>query len=67
VPFLPTHLSLRDSSDRLHLARVTVKTHVASMYQELGVPGRSEAVEIIQELGLGSTQTKIAIRDPELD
>jgi DNA-binding CsgD family transcriptional regulator len=32
-----------------------VKTHVASIYDKLGVPGRSEAVELIDQLGLGST------------
>jgi LuxR family transcriptional regulator, maltose regulon positive regulatory protein len=53
--FLPTHLSLQEIADRLYLSRPTVKTHVAAIYNKLGVPGRSEAVEIIQELGLGST------------
>jgi LuxR family maltose regulon positive regulatory protein len=51
--FLPTHLSLQEIADRLHLARPTVKTHVASIYDKLGVPGRSEAVELMEQLGLG--------------
>ena len=34
-----------------------MKTHVASIYDKLGVPGRSEAVEIIERLGLKSTDT----------
>jgi LuxR family maltose regulon positive regulatory protein len=55
LSFLPTHLSLQEIADRLYLARPTVKTHVASIYDKLGVPGRSEAVEIIQQRGLGST------------
>jgi LuxR family maltose regulon positive regulatory protein len=54
--FLPTHLSLQEIADRLYLARPTVKTHVASIYEKLGVPGRSEAVEVIDQLGLGSTE-----------
>ena len=53
--FLPTHLSLQEIADRLYLSRPTVKTHVAAIYNKLGVPGRSEAVETIEQLGLGST------------
>jgi LuxR family maltose regulon positive regulatory protein len=53
--FLSTHFSLQEIADRLYLARPTVKTHVASIYDKLGVPGRSEAVELIDQLGLGST------------
>ena len=53
VGFLPTHLSLQEIADRVYLSRATVKTHVASIYHKLGVPGRSEAVEIIERFGLG--------------
>jgi LuxR family maltose regulon positive regulatory protein len=67
VAFLPTHLSLQKIADRLYLARPTVKTHVASIYDKLGVPGRSEAVEIIEQFGLGSTAAKVTIPDPDLD
>ncbi|MGZ6565597.1 MAG: LuxR C-terminal-related transcriptional regulator, partial [Solirubrobacteraceae bacterium] len=67
VAFLPTHLSLREIADRLYLARPTVKTHVASIYDKLGVTGRSEAVEIIEHSGLGSTEAKITIPAPDLD
>jgi LuxR family transcriptional regulator, maltose regulon positive regulatory protein len=66
VAFLPTHLSLREIADRLYLARPTVKTHVASIYDKLGVPGRSAAVEIIEQFGLGSTAAKVTIPDPDL-
>ena len=55
LSFLPTHFSLQEIADRLYLARATVKTHVASIYHKLGVPGRSEAVELIEQLGLGAT------------
>ena len=34
---------------------------------KLGVPGRSEAVEIIEQFGLGSTGAKVTIPDPNLD
>jgi LuxR family maltose regulon positive regulatory protein len=67
IAFLPTHLSLQEIADRLYLARPTVKTHVASIYDKLGVPSRSEAVEIIEQLGLGSTATKITIPEPDLN
>ena len=67
VAFLPTHLALKEIADRLYVARPTVKTHVASIYAKLGVTGRSEAVEIIEQAGLGSTAGKVTIPDPELD
>jgi LuxR family transcriptional regulator, maltose regulon positive regulatory protein len=52
--FLPTHLSLQEIGGRLFLARPTVKTHVASIYDKLGASGRSEAVEMIEHHGLGA-------------
>ena len=58
VGFLPTHLSLQEIADRVYLSRATVKTHVASIYHKLGVPGRSEAVETIDRVGLGSTRAR---------
>ena len=61
VAFLRTHLSLQDIADRLHLARPTVKTHVASIYGKLGVTGRSDAVEVIEHAGLESTEAKVTI------
>ena len=67
VPFLRTHLSLQDIAARLYLARPTVKTHVASIYGKLGVTGRSDAVEIIEQAGLESTEAKVTIPDPDLD
>ena len=67
VAFLPTHLSLQEIADRLHLSRYTVKTQVASIYDKLGVPGRSEAVEIIERSGLGSPAANVTIPDRDLD
>ena len=64
IHFLPTHLSLQEIADRLHLSRPTVKTHVASIYGKLGVQGRSQAVELIDELGLGSIESTVAVPDP---
>jgi LuxR family maltose regulon positive regulatory protein len=63
---LPTHLSLQEIADRLYLARPTVKTHVASIYDKLGVPGRSHAVEMIEQLGLGTTAATVTTSDPDL-
>ena len=67
IHFLPTHLSLQEIADRLYLSRATVKTHVASIYTKLGVPGRSKAVEIIDQSGLGSTGDRIATPNPDRD
>ena len=67
VAFLPTHLSLKQVAARVHLTRSTIKTQVASMYDKLGVPGRTEAVEIIEQLGLGSTEARVRLPDPDLE
>jgi len=67
IHFLPTHLSLQEIADRLHLSRPTVKTHVASIYTKLGVQGRSQAVEVIEQLGLGSIESAAALPDPVRD
>ena len=67
LSFLPTHLSLQEIAERLYLARPTVKTHVASIYEKLGVPGRSQAVETIEQLGLGSTAAMVTIPDSDHD
>ncbi len=67
VGLLRTHLSLQDIADRLHLARPTVKTHVASIYGKLGVTGRSDAVEIIERAGLESAEAKVTIPDTNGD
>jgi LuxR family maltose regulon positive regulatory protein len=68
LSFLATHFSLQEIADRLYLSRPTVKTHVASIYDKLGVPGRSEAVEVIERLGIGSADTNVTQpqkNDPE--
>ena len=67
VGLLRTHLSLQEIADRVHLARPTVKTHVASIYGKLGVTGRSDAVEIIEQAGLKSAEARITIPDPNSD
>ena len=52
VPMLPTHLSMPEIGEQLHISRHTVKSEVISMYRKLGVSSRSEAVARINELGL---------------
>ena len=52
VPFLASHLSLREIGDRIHVSRATVKTHVDSIYRKLGVPRRSDAVDRLEALGV---------------
>ena len=54
VPFLPTHLSLQEIGERVHLSRATVKTHVGAIYRKLRVSGRSQAVDRLDELGLAT-------------
>ena len=52
LQYLPTHLSLREIGERLHVSRNTVKTHTVAIYRKLEVASRSEAVERGRELGL---------------
>ena len=46
------------------LSRPTVKTQVASIYHKLGVKSRSEAVEIVEQTGLGAIDGRLTIPDP---
>ena len=67
ISFLPTHLSLQEIADQLHLSRPTVKTQVASIYHKLGVKSRSEAVEIVEQTGLGAIDNRLTMPDPASD
>ncbi|NQX33651.1 LuxR C-terminal-related transcriptional regulator [Herbiconiux sp. VKM Ac-2851] len=49
---LPQHQSLGDIARRQHLSTNTVKTHVRSIYQKLGVSERVAAVAVARDLGL---------------
>jgi LuxR family maltose regulon positive regulatory protein len=44
LSLLPSHLSLPEIGTELYISRHTVRTHVAHIYQKLGVTSRSEAV-----------------------
>lgn len=49
---LPTHLSLAEIGEMLHISRNTVKAHVRSIYMKLGAKGRTDAVERARRRGL---------------
>jgi LuxR family maltose regulon positive regulatory protein len=43
LPLLPTHLSLGQIADRLHVSHSTVKTQTNSIYRKLRVSSRGDA------------------------
>jgi LuxR family transcriptional regulator, maltose regulon positive regulatory protein len=49
---LPTHLSLREIGNELHISHNTVKTHVRAIYRKLQCGTRAEAVKSARPLGL---------------
>jgi ATP/maltotriose-dependent transcriptional regulator MalT len=50
--YLPTHFSIPQLAEQLHLSRHTVKSHTVSIYRKLGVSSRPAAVEMARALGL---------------
>jgi LuxR family maltose regulon positive regulatory protein len=52
LPYLQTHLSIREIGERLFISRNTVSSEVGSIYRKLGVSARSEAVERAMAMGL---------------
>ncbi len=52
LPYLQTHLSLKEIGDRLYVSRNTVSSQTNSIYSKLAATGRSEAVDRARELGL---------------
>jgi len=52
LQLLPSHLSLGEIAEELHVSRNTVKTQVAATYRKLGAGTRAAAVERGRELGL---------------
>ena len=52
LPLLPTHLTLGEIGERLHVTRNTVKTQAIAIYRKFGVSSRREAISRMHELGL---------------
>jgi LuxR family maltose regulon positive regulatory protein len=53
---LSERLSNKEIADKLHISTVTVKRHVANVFQKLGVHGRRQAVAKADGLGLLQAQ-----------
>jgi LuxR family maltose regulon positive regulatory protein len=52
LPYLQTHLTIREIGERLFVSRNTVSTEVGSIYRKLGVSSRSDAVHQATANGL---------------
>ena len=52
LPYLQTHLTLREIGERLFVSRNTVSSEVTSIYRKLGVSSRNDAVERATAIGL---------------
>jgi LuxR family transcriptional regulator, maltose regulon positive regulatory protein len=52
LPLLPTHLTLGEIGERLHITRNTARTHAVAIYRKLGVSSRGAAIARMQEFGL---------------
>jgi LuxR family maltose regulon positive regulatory protein len=52
LPYLQTHLTIREIAERLFVSRNTVSSEVSSIYRKLGVSSRSDAVQEATTIGL---------------
>ena len=52
LPYLQTHLTLREIGERLFVSRNTVSTEAGAIYRKLGVSSRSHAVQRAMEVGM---------------
>jgi LuxR family maltose regulon positive regulatory protein len=52
LPYLQTHLTIREIGERLFVSRNTISTEVGSIYRKLGVSSRSDAVHQATAIGL---------------
>jgi LuxR family transcriptional regulator, maltose regulon positive regulatory protein len=52
LPYLQTHLTIREIGERLFVSRNTVSSEVSSIYRKLGVSSRSDAVQQATTTGL---------------
>jgi LuxR family transcriptional regulator, maltose regulon positive regulatory protein len=52
LPYLQTHLTIREIGDRLFVSRNTANSEIRSIYRKLGVFSRSDAVQRAMAVGL---------------
>jgi LuxR family maltose regulon positive regulatory protein len=52
LPYLQTHLTIREIAARLFVSRNTVNSEVSAIYRKLGVSSRSDAVQRATTIGL---------------
>ena len=52
LPYLQTHLTIREIAERLFVSRNTVNSEVSSIYRKLGVSSRNDAVQQATTIGL---------------
>jgi len=52
LPYLQTHLTIREIAERLFVSRNTVSSEVGSIYRKLGVSSRNGAVQQATAIGL---------------
>ncbi len=52
LPYLQTHLTIREIGNRLFVSRNTVSSEVGSIYRKLGVSSRHDAVQQATAIGL---------------
>ena len=52
LPYLQTHLTLREIGERLFVSRNTVSSEAGAIYRKLGVSSRSHAVQRATEVGM---------------
>ncbi|MGZ5410570.1 MAG: LuxR C-terminal-related transcriptional regulator, partial [Aeromicrobium sp.] len=52
LPYLQTHLTIREIAERLFVSRNTVSSQISSIYRKLGVSSRNGAVQQATTIGL---------------
>ena len=52
LPYLQTHLTIREIGERLFLSRNTVSSEIKSIYRKMGATSRSDAVRHATAVGL---------------
>jgi LuxR family maltose regulon positive regulatory protein len=52
LPYLQTHLTIREIGERLFVSRNTANSEIGAIYRKLGVSSRGDAVQKATEIGL---------------